>query len=106
MNMDWFFREWVRGTAIPTYRAAYTSEPLDGGKYRIRLRVEQENVPDDFEAYLPVAVDLGQNRWARLRMHVQGPKTEMELPPMPAEPKTVRFNELDGVLCELKTVSW
>src|SRR5205807_573374 len=45
--MGWFFDEWVRGTAVPTYHVAWKSEPAAGGKYAIRLRVSQEHVPAD-----------------------------------------------------------
>src|SRR2546430_6775857 len=27
MPMDWFFDEWVKGTAIPTYHVAWKAEP-------------------------------------------------------------------------------
>jgi hypothetical protein len=43
---------------------------------------------------------------ARLRVKVTGPRTEIELPPMPAEPKAVRFNDFEGVLAEVKMVGW
>jgi aminopeptidase N len=105
-DLEWFFRQWVRGTAIPTYRVAFRAEPAEGGKYRVRLRVVQENVPEDFEMYVPIAIDLGQNRWARMRVHVKGPRSEQDLPLMPFEPKGLRFNELEGVLCEFTTVPW
>jgi hypothetical protein len=32
--------------------------------------------------------------------------SEIELPLMPAEPKSVKFNDLEGVLAEVKTVGW
>jgi hypothetical protein len=31
--MDWFFDEWVYGTAVPTYTFAWNVEPADGGKF-------------------------------------------------------------------------
>lgn len=105
-DLGWFFDQWVYGTAIPTYRVAYRSEPADGGQYRVKLQVRQENVPDDFQMYVPVTLDLGQDRVARVRVKVRGPSSEIELPLMPAEPKAVRFNDLDGVLAEVKMVDW
>jgi hypothetical protein len=53
-----------------------------------------------------VAMDLGKDRTAHLRVRVQGPKTELDLPPMPAEPRSLRFNDLDGVLADVKMVDW
>jgi hypothetical protein len=51
-------------------------------------------------------LDLGKDHIARLRVKVRGPKSEIDLPPMPAEPKNVRFNDLDGVLAEVKMEVW
>ena len=105
-SMDWFFQEWVYGTAIPTYRVAYKTEPAGNGQYRVKLRVAQEGVPDDFRTYVPVALDLGSNRVARVRVNVTGPSSEIDLPLLPAEPKALKFNDLDGVLCDVKMVGW
>jgi hypothetical protein len=35
-----------------------------------------------------------------------GPLTEIELPLVPAEPKKVTFNDLEGVLAEVNTGGW
>jgi hypothetical protein len=35
---------------------------------------------------------------------VQGTKADIDLPLVPAQPKAVRFNDLDGVLAEVKEV--
>ena len=69
-------------------------------------RSGRKDVPDDFQMYVPVTLDLGKDRVARLRVKVTGARSEIELPPMPAEPKAVRFNDLEGVLAEVKTVDW
>jgi hypothetical protein len=39
-------------------------------------------------------------------VNVQGPVTEIDLPLMPGQPRDVRFNELDGVLCEVTLEKW
>jgi predicted metalloprotease with PDZ domain len=106
MNMDWFFKDWVYGTGIPTYRVAYRTSGADNGRYRVTLRVEQQNVPNDFLMYVPVTVDLGEHREARVRVKVSGPLTQVDLPLLPGEPKGLTFDALDGVLGEVKMVSW
>jgi hypothetical protein len=106
LEMGWFFDQWVYSAAIPTYRVSYRAQPADGGQFRVRLRVKQENVPDDFQMYVPVTVDLSKDRVVRLRVKVRGPATEVDLPLVPAEPKGLRFNDLDGVLAEVKMESW
>ncbi len=105
-DMTWFFDQWVYGTAVPTYRVSHRVESVPDGSYRVRLRVRQENTPDDFEMYVPVSVQLDGNQWARLRVHVKGPVTELDLPLMPSEPRRLVFNDIEGVLCEVKSERW
>ncbi len=105
-EMGWFFDQWVHSTAIPTYRVAYRSEPAENGQYRVRMRVRQEGVPEGFQMFVPVTVDLGKDRKARVRVKVKGAVSEVELPLMPGEPKGVRFNDLEGVLGEVKMGGW
>ncbi|MBA3521592.1 MAG: hypothetical protein H0T90_03685 [Gemmatimonadales bacterium] len=105
-DMGWFFDQWIYSSALPTYRVAYRSAPAGNGQYRVKLRVQQSNVPDHFQMYVPVTLDLGKERIARVRVKVQGPTSDIELPLMPAAPKSVRFNDLEGVLAEVKMVDW
>lgn len=106
MPMDWFFDQWVYGSAIPTYHVAHRSERTPDGQYRVTLRVRQEGVPEDFRMWVPVSVDLGGDRWARLRVEVAGPVSEIHLPLMPSEPRGIRFNELEAVLAEVEYERW
>jgi hypothetical protein len=53
-----------------------------------------------------VTLDLGKKQVARFRVKVEGPVTELELPLVPSEPKKVTFNDLEGVLAEVKTAGW
>lgn len=99
-DMGWFFRQWVEGTAIPSYRVEWRSEPADGGNWVLKARIEQSGVPDDFRAGVLVRVDFGDGRFSRQRVWVSGPVTELELPPAPMPPADFVFNDLESVLCE------
>lgn len=105
-DLGWFFDQWIYGTEIPTYRVAYRFEPAEGGQYRVKLKVQQENVADDFQMYVPVTLDLNNGQVARVRVKVRGATSNIELPLMPSKPKALRFNDLDGVLAEVKMVDW
>ncbi len=105
-DMTWFFRQWVYGSDIPTYRVAQNITATPDGKYQVVLRVEQERVPPDFLNYVPVTIDLGNNQVARVRVKVTGAKSEIALPLMPAKPKSVKFDDMAGVLAEVKEVAW
>ncbi len=68
-TMDWFFEQWVRGTGIPHYKAAFDAKPLAAPKtaasastpaaapavvYQIRGKLMQTGVPETFLASVPV----------------------------------------------------
>jgi aminopeptidase N len=106
IDMGWFFREWVYGTAVPSYKFAWkVGDPVDG-KYKVTCRIEQSNVPDDFKMYVPIKIDFGNDKFARLRVLVEGKGAEFDLPLMPMKPEEVIFNDLNSVLCEVDDVSW
>ena len=105
-DMDWFFDQWVYGSGVPTYRVAWKSEDTGKGTSVVRLRVQQDGVPPAFLMYVPVAIDLGNNQVIRVRVKVTGATSEITLPEVPGKPKEVRFNDLDGVLAEVKTTGW
>ena len=105
--MDWFFDEWVYGAAIPTYRVAWKKEEAGGGQYRVHLRVRQEGVEPGFLMYVPVKVTTKDKQVVRARVKVTGAETESVLPVLlPSEPKSVEFNDMDGVLAEVRTEGW
>ena len=101
--MNWFFNEWVYGTAVPTYTFSWTAEP-DSGGFITHLRVRQTDVPDDFAMYVPVSIKFAQGE-ALVRVLVRGPTTDATLK-LPAEPKTIELNPLESVLAEVKTEGW
>ena len=99
MDMGWFFDQWVYGTEIPSYKYCYTANQTPDGKYRVILKVRQEEVSPDFMMYVPLLIDFGENGQARLRVLIKGPLTELELPPLPLKPKNIEFNPYQSVLC-------
>lgn len=104
--MGWFFDQWVRGTAIPTYHVAWRSEPADNGRFRVRLRVSQEHVPPEFRMPVLVSADLGDHRVARFRVDVRGARGEYLSPLLPGEPREVVFGDLHAVLADVKMERW
>ncbi|HKW50358.1 MAG TPA: M1 family aminopeptidase, partial [Candidatus Eisenbacteria bacterium] len=101
-NMSWFFREWVYGTGIPHYKFAWRAVPGADGKFKVTCRVDQENVPEDFQMFVPLRIDFGDAKFARVRVFVKGGHSEFALPPLPMEPKGIVFNDLESVLCDVE----
>ena len=103
--MDWFFNEWVYGTAVPTYTFSWTTEPDSSGTgIAARLRVRQNDVPDAFAMYVPVLIKFDQGE-ALVRMLVRGPTSETRIR-LPAQPQAMQLNPLESVLAEVKTEEW
>jgi len=63
-------------------------------------------VPSDFQAWVLVSADLGQNRFANFRIKVTGGQTEYTSPLLPGAAREVKFNELNSVLADVKTERW
>lgn len=105
-DMSWFFQQWVHATGIPEYRFAHKLEQTPQGKWVAHCKIEQRNVPDDFQMPVLVRIDFGQERFARTRVVVRGPLTRVDLPLMPMKPEKIVFNDLESVLCEVKNEKW
>jgi hypothetical protein len=105
-DLDWFFQEWVYGTAIPHYRFAWKAEPVADGSYRIRCRIEQQEAPKDFRMYVPIQVQFDGDSYAFVRVKVEGPMTELDLPLAPSKPHNLILNPLASVLCDVEETDW
>jgi hypothetical protein len=105
-DLGWFFSQWVDGTALPTYRFAWNTGTNPAGEYVIRLRVEQEGVPPEFQMVVPVELEFTDGQTGVVPLTVKGPLTEVSLPPIGLEPRRVTFNPNEAVLAEVKEVSW
>ena len=101
--MDWFFDEWVYGTAVPTYTFSYNVVP-DSAGFVARLRVRQSDVPETFKMYVPVLITLPEGDGI-VRILVTGPTTDATIR-LPAMPKSLHLNPLESVLADVKTESW
>ncbi len=102
--MDWFFDEWVYGTAVPTYTFAWNVEPADGGKFTAHLRIKQTDAPPSFAMYVPLRIKFEQGE-ALVRVFVRGPLTEQTIT-LPAEAKSMELSPFESVLANVKTEGW
>jgi hypothetical protein len=87
---------------VPTYKFSYKSEKSAEGKVIVTCKIIQENVSDDFKMYVPIKINLSNDRFARLRIEVKGKETTVKLPSLPEEPEEIIFNDLNSVLCEVE----
>jgi aminopeptidase N len=65
-TLDYFFKQWVYGTDIPTLTSSLEAADSGAGKYRITGTITQAGVPADFRTRVPIYLDFGNDKTARL----------------------------------------
>ena len=80
-TMNWFFRQYVYGTELPTYKLQQTVSSRDGQTI-LSLKITQSGVSDAFKMLLPLYIELPDGRVLRLgSAKITGNKTiEQEIP--------------------------
>jgi hypothetical protein len=99
--LDWFFKQWVYGLAIPTYRCAYRELTSAAGN-TAQISIQQEDVPPDFRMPIPVVVEYDDGVKVRQRLWVDRHGAQFEFAPRAASVRKVEFNEGKAVLCRIK----
>ena len=74
-DLNWFFRQWVYNTELPSYRLEYTIQNQPDGTVIVAGNVLQEGVPDTFFMPLPLVFTFGTDRVRHDAVHAYGPKT-------------------------------
>jgi hypothetical protein len=64
-RMDWFFDEYVYGTALPAYSFNSSFENQNGATL-LKFKLTQSNVTPNFKMLVPVYLELGDGRIVRL----------------------------------------
>jgi Peptidase family M1 domain len=100
-SLDWFFKQWIYGMAIPTYRWEYRIVQGDSGN-AVKISVHQEEVPPDFRMPVPVMVEYADGVRVTQRLWVDRDGGNHTFPPRTSGVKRVVFNEGNAVLCRLK----
>jgi hypothetical protein len=103
--MNWFFREWVYETALPSYLLEYKLTPQQGGKVLLTGQISQSGVPDNFKMIVPIYLEFESGLVRLGNATVMGnstvPNLQIILPKMP---KRVLVNAMNDVLAA-ETVS-
>ena len=98
-KMDWFFREWVYGTEMPSYRMEYSLAPEAGGKYMFTAKVSQSGVSQSFVMAVPIYFDFDGHvmRAGAVALHGNTTSDEIKVR-LPKKPKRVLLNANQDVL--------
>jgi hypothetical protein len=100
-NMDWFFNEYVYGTALPTYKLDSSFEK-NGDDTVFTFKVTQSGVDERFRMLVPLYLELGDGRIMELgRASVVGNSSvdgKVPLKGLKVAPKRAMVNYMDDVL--------
>ncbi|MGB9074279.1 MAG: M1 family aminopeptidase [Terriglobales bacterium] len=65
-RMDWFFNEYVYGTALPSYQLDYSFGKDSSGDVEFGFKVTQSGVDDKFRMIVPIYLELADGRTLNL----------------------------------------
>jgi hypothetical protein len=65
-RLDWFFNEYVYGTALPTYKLDYTFDKSPSGDVVFAFKVTQSGVDDKFRMIVPIYLEFADGRTTHL----------------------------------------
>ncbi|MGH9747731.1 MAG: M1 family metallopeptidase [Candidatus Acidiferrales bacterium] len=102
-KMDWFFDEYVYGTAFPRYTFDYSFSNSTDGLIRMHVKVEQSDVGPTFRMLVPVYIELPDGRPYRVgAVALVGNGTaeqDIALRGLSQTPKRAMINSFHDVLC-------
>ncbi|HLG17990.1 MAG TPA: M1 family aminopeptidase [Blastocatellia bacterium] len=98
-DLNWFFKQWVYQTGLPTYQLEYQIVSQPDGSVIVSGNVTQENVPDDWFMPLPLVFTFSGNQAARGTIPALGKKTPFELK-LPMKPQKVELDPESWILSE------
>jgi hypothetical protein len=101
-TMDWFFNEYVYGTALPVYHFEGDATASGDGN-AVHIKLVQSGVSDSFKAPVPIYLELTNGQILRMgQMRMIGNSTyehTFNLPKLPAPIKKVSINYYYDLLC-------
>lgn len=102
-RMDWFFNEYVYGTALPTYKMEYTLDKAPDGSPVLNLKMTQSNVDSQFRMLVPVYLVFSSGKVSKLgSMRIVGNTSVQQQVPlagMKETPARAVINYFADVLC-------
>jgi hypothetical protein len=101
-RLDWFFNEYVYGTALPTYKIDSTFDKDANGDVVFSFKVTQSGVDDKFRMIVPIYLELADGRTVYLgRARLLGNASVDQKVPLKGlkdTPKRALVNYYDDVL--------
>ncbi len=101
-KMDWFFNEYVYGTALPSYKLESSFGKAASGDVTLSFKLTQSGVDKDFVMLVPIYLELANGKIARLgSARIVGNSTVEQAVPLAGlkeQPKRAMVNYYADVL--------
>jgi aminopeptidase N len=101
-HMDWFFNEYVYGTALPNFNFSYSFGTAPNGDVVLDAKLAQSNVDDNFRMLMPLYLELANGAIMQLgRARANGNTSfEQQIPlrGLKQKPRRAMINYMDDVL--------
>jgi hypothetical protein len=102
-KMDWFFNEYVYGTALPNEKFGYTFSNAPDGSVSLSFKVEQSGVDPSFKMTIPIYIELAEGGAFRVGSIPLTGNAAFEkqtvLRGLKTKPKRAMINYFHDVLC-------
>ena len=101
-TMNWFFSEYVYGTALPTYHFE-SQATQDANGWSLHIKLVQSGVGKNFKNLVPLYLELANGKVFRLgAINITGSSSldkTIQLPRLPSPIKREMINYYDDILC-------
>lgn len=98
-DLNWFFRQWVYKTDLPSYSLDYTLQDQNNGTVLLSGKIKQEDAPEDWVTVLPLVMDFGEKKSGMLPVAVIGSERSFNVK-LPSRPKSIELDPNHWVLSD------
>lgn len=98
-DLNWFFRQWVYQTDLPSYQMEYHFQDQPDGKVLMTGTITQENAPSNWFMVLPVALTFGGKQVAYTTVVADGASAPFGIR-LPSRPGKVELDPQHWILSE------
>ena len=105
-DLNWFYRQWVTQTYLPSYDLAYHIEKDPGGTVMLKGELTQKDLPDNENWFMPIPIvfHFSGGKIARGTIGAHGAKTPINLK-LPEQPEKVELDPELWVLSDKTTTT-
>jgi len=92
-DLNWFYRQWVVQTYLPSYRVGYDLEPQPDGSILLKGTLVQEGIPDSEQWFMPIPLVITMAKGSKgvVDIAVMGKETPFKIK-LPSRPQKIELD--------------